>query len=60
MIIFNGKEFLHYQPIAIDIAIISGTAANEIGNISWEEKPVIFRVLSMIQAAKANGDNVID
>jgi len=55
----EGKEFIHYQPLSVDVAIIMGTTADEIGNISMEHEPVTLGVLSAAQAAKANGGIVI-
>ena len=55
----EGKEFIHYQPFSVNVAIIQGTTADEVGNISMEDEPVILGVLNAAQAAKACGGMVI-
>lgn len=54
-----GREMLRYKPFSVDVAIIRGTTADEFGNISMEEEPVILGVLAMAQAAKASDGKVI-
>ena len=55
----NGKEYLFYKAIPIDIAIIRGTSVDREGNLTMEEEVGSFSMLSMAQAAKCNGGKVI-
>jgi propionate CoA-transferase len=55
----DGEEYLMYKTPKIDVALIRGTTADALGNISFEEEalPVDMRVIAM--AAKACGGKVI-
>lgn len=55
----DGEEYLMYKTPKIDVAIVRGTTADSLGNISFEEEalPVDMRVIAM--AAKACGGKVI-
>jgi len=55
----DGKEYLKYRPIKIDVAIIRGTYADEKGNMTMEKEGCILNALAMAQAAKASGGKVI-
>jgi propionate CoA-transferase len=52
------EEFLFYNAVPIDVAIIRGTTADEKGNITIEEEGVKLESLAVAQAAKANGGKV--
>lgn len=55
----DGEEYLMYKTPEIDVAIIRGTSADSLGNISFEEEalPIDMRLIAM--AAKASGGKVI-
>ena len=55
----NGEEYLHYQPLSIDVAIVRGTVADQNGNISMEMEAAEFEVLAQAQAARNSGGIVI-
>ncbi|MFD2831177.1 acyl CoA:acetate/3-ketoacid CoA transferase [Corticicoccus populi] len=54
----KGEEFLFYNSVPIDVAVIRGTTADEKGNITIEEEGVKLESLAVAQAAKANGGKV--
>lgn len=56
---FDGREYLRYKPVAIDVAIIRATTADENGNLSFEHEPGTLGILSQVMAAKSNGGTVI-
>ena len=55
----EGKTYLLYKAIPIDIAIIRGTCADERGNISCREEAVKLEALSAALAARRFGGKVI-
>lgn len=55
----DNEEYLFYKSFPIDIAIIRGTTADEFGNISIEEEPIISGILDIAMAAKNSGGEVI-
>ncbi|KJS19776.1 MAG: hypothetical protein VR72_17300 [Clostridiaceae bacterium BRH_c20a] len=55
----DGKEFLRYKPIPINVAIIRATTADENGNLTFEHEPGTLGVLAQAMAAKNNGGKVI-
>ncbi|MDR1702424.1 MAG: malonate decarboxylase subunit alpha, partial [Sporomusaceae bacterium] len=57
--VIDGKEYLHYKPFSIDIALIRGTTADESGNISCEKEAVYIEQIMMAQAAKNSGGIVV-
>ena len=56
---FNGKKYLFYPSIPIDVGIVRATSADEYGNLSFEEEPILSAVPSICLAAKAGGGKVI-
>lgn len=55
-----GEEpLLAYKTIFPDIAILKGTSADEKGNISFADEPLLLEAVSMAMAAKNNGGKVI-
>ncbi len=54
----KNKDYLFYKSINIDVALIRGTFADKLGNISMENEPVKTEFLSMAQAAKSCGGKV--
>ena len=55
----NGEEYLFYKTRPIDVGIIRGTTMDSEGNITMEEEVGSFAMLSIAQAAKANGGIVL-
>ena len=55
----EGKEYLFYKSFPIDFAIIRGTTADELGNISIEDEPLPSGILDIAMAAKNSGGSVI-
>lgn len=55
----DGREWLYYRRLKIDVAIIRGTSADDKGNISLEGEPSSQGILAMAMAAKNNGGLVI-
>lgn len=56
---FGGEEWLFYPAIPIDVAIVRGTTADEIGNISMEHEGAYLGGLEQALAARNNGGVVI-
>ena len=56
---FEGKEFLYYPSMPIDVAIIRATTADENGYLTFEEEPNRLSVIHFATAAKASGGIVI-
>ncbi|MEG0292587.1 MAG: CoA-transferase [Anaerovoracaceae bacterium] len=56
---FEGEEYLLYKPYNVDIALMRGTTADENGNITCEKEALNLEMLSVAQAAKAQGGIVI-
>jgi propionate CoA-transferase len=55
----DGKEYLFYPSLPINVAIIRGTTADENGYITMEEEPNTLGMLELALAAKASGGIVI-
>ena len=55
----DGEEWLHLPPIAPDVAIIRGSAADERGNISMAEEAAPLGTLDLALAARNAGGLVI-
>jgi propionate CoA-transferase len=56
---FDGDEWLHFRPIAPDVAIIRGTAADPRGNVSMAEEAAPLGALDLALAARNAGGLVI-
>ena len=59
LITFDGKEYLAYKTLAIDVAIIRGTTADTDGNITMEKEALTLESLAIATAAKNSGGFVI-
>ena len=55
----DNEEWLFYRSIALTVAIIRGSTADENGNLTMEREAVYNEAISIAQAAKANGGLVI-
>jgi propionate CoA-transferase len=55
----DDKEYLYYQALPIDVAIIRATTADEDGNLSLEQEPITIGVLHKAMSAKNRGGIVI-
>jgi len=55
----DGREFLHYRPLRVDIGLIRGTEADRRGNIGCAEEPAVLDALAVAQAARACGGTVL-
>ncbi|MBI4875876.1 MAG: hypothetical protein HY822_14665 [Acidobacteria bacterium] len=51
----NGKEYLFYPAIPIDVALIKGAVADTQGNLSMREEVAPWHNLALAQAARASG-----
>lgn len=56
---FDGREWLYFASIPIDVAIIRGSTADEMGNITTEHEGAYLGVLDHALAARKNGGIVI-
>lgn len=59
LLTIGGEEYLYYKAPAIDVAIIRGTTADELGNITMEEEASVVDAREIAMAAKASGGIVI-
>lgn len=53
IVVIDGKEYLFYRAPKPNVALIRGTTADEMGNITMEKEGIFGTVLSIAQAAKA-------
>ena len=58
-ITIDGKDYLRYLPISIDVALLKGSSADEDGNISLDEEPANVDLYAMAAAAHNSGGKVI-
>jgi propionate CoA-transferase len=56
---FDGAEWLYFPALAIDVAIVRGTTADELGNISMEHEGAYLGGLEQALAARNSGGLVI-
>jgi propionate CoA-transferase len=55
----DGKEYLRYKPIHIDVALVKVTTADEYGNCTMEKEPAFLTTLPMAIATHNCGGKVI-
>lgn len=56
---FEGERYLAYKTFPIDVAVIRGTTADTMGNISMEREALVLESLALAMAAKNSGGVVI-
>lgn len=59
LVSFDGREWLRYKPLQIDVALLRGTSCDSFGNIGFEREAVWGDALAIAQAAKAGKGEVI-
>jgi propionate CoA-transferase len=59
VVAFDGDEWLYFKAIPIDVAIIRGTTADELGNISMEHEGAYLGAMEQALAARNNGGTII-
>jgi propionate CoA-transferase len=55
----DGEEYLFFRTRPIHVALIRGTSADELGNVTIEEEALKLEILEASLAAKASGGKVI-
>ncbi len=55
----DGREWLHYKPIPLDVVFLRGTVADTQNNISMEAEGVSLDACALAQAVHNNGGKVI-
>jgi propionate CoA-transferase len=55
----DGREYLFYRALPIDVALIRATSADEEGNLSTEKEPSTLGLLNQAMAARNRGGVVI-
>ena len=56
---FDGKEYLAYRPLPIQVAFLRGTTADPDGNVTMEREALFLEGLAIAQAAHNSGGKVI-
>jgi propionate CoA-transferase len=59
LVTLRDREYLFYPSFGIDVAIIRGTTADTLGNVTMEEEGLYAETLSSAQAARNSGGIVI-
>lgn len=54
----DGRDWLFYPRLDIDVALLKATTADEDGNLSMESEPLMLGVLALAIAAKSRGGKV--
>lgn len=56
---FDGQEWLYFRALPIDVALIRGTTADEMGNITMEHEGAYLGALDQALAVRNNGGIII-
>ncbi len=56
---FRGEEYLFYPTWPLDVGIIRASSADEAGNLSFEDQPLVSSAIALALAVKASGGTVI-
>jgi propionate CoA-transferase len=56
---FRGGEYLFYPAWPLDVGIVRASSADEQGNLSFEDQPLVSSALALALAVKASGGTVI-
>lgn len=56
---FRGEDYLFYPTFPLDVGIIRASAADELGNLSFEDEALMSSALAIALAVKACGGKVI-
>lgn len=55
----DGEEMLFYPSTKLDVGIIRATASDDLGNLSFEDDPMLSSAIALAMAVKASGGKVI-
>jgi len=56
---FDGKDYLAYKPLPVNVAILRGTTADTDGNVTMEKEALTLESLAIATAARNSGGFVI-
>jgi propionate CoA-transferase len=56
---FEGEEYLFYPSWKLDVGILRATSADEFGNLSFEDEPILASNVALALAVKAGGGRII-
>ncbi|HEY7647355.1 MAG TPA: CoA-transferase [Hyphomicrobiales bacterium] len=59
LITLDGRDWLRYKPLQLDIVFLRGTTADEDGNVTMEQEAIPGEMLSTAQAARRCGGIVV-
>lgn len=59
LIDIEGEEYLFYQTLPVNVAVIRGTTADTDGNISMEKEALTLELLAIAMAARNSGGLVV-
>lgn len=59
LMMIDGREYLAYKTVPVDIALIRGTTADPSGNMTMEKEALTLEVLAIAMAARNSGGKII-